>query len=147
MLPSHIEDFARGCLADNRLAVLALDAGEVVGPEDVIHQASEAQAIHMLLTLHCRSLSHIEECKKLWKTALTFYDAACKIWALAPQDGKLLASHRHLLAHLHETARDRVEFYTLSPTERSNYRAAKVEEKVGMTEQGGIRLLPAQARS
>jgi hypothetical protein len=31
MLPDHIEDFARECLVDNRVIVLALQAGEAVG--------------------------------------------------------------------------------------------------------------------
>lgn len=131
MLPSHIDDFARGCLTDNQMAALSLGAGETVGLEEVVHLGAEAQAVHMLVALSCRILERIEQCKRLWTKAYEFYDAACQIWAQAPQDGELLATHRALLTHLRETAHDRVEFYAVSPAERSNYCSRKVDEKVG----------------
>jgi hypothetical protein len=59
MLP-YIDDFARSLLADNRLTVMSLEAGEVVGLEEVVHLGAEA--LHMLLTLHCRSLDRVEQC-------------------------------------------------------------------------------------
>ena len=62
----------------------------------------------MLLTLHCRSLDRVEQCRKLWSAALKFFEAAVEIRAEAPQDGELLATHRALLIQLRETARDRV---------------------------------------
>jgi hypothetical protein len=56
----------------------------------------------------------------------------------APQDGELLATHRALLIQLRETARDRVQLCTLTPSDRAMYRAAKVDEKVG-ADQSGLR--------
>ena len=43
MLP-YIDDFARSLLANNRLTVMSLEAGEVVGLEEVVHLGAEAQA-------------------------------------------------------------------------------------------------------
>jgi hypothetical protein len=124
MLPSHI---ARGCLADNRMAAISLDAGEPIAPADIIHLDSEAQAIHMTIALQCRDFEAIEEYRRLWSAAHEFFDAACRVWAEAPQDGELLASHRALLEHLRETSRDQVDFYTISECDRATYRNRKID--------------------
>jgi hypothetical protein len=127
MLPSHIEDFARGCLVDNRLAAMSLEAHEVIAPALVIQLAAEAQALYMTVALACRNFERPLEYRLLWVGAHEFFDAACRIWADAPLDGELLASHRALLEHLRETSRDQVEFYTLTPGDRFAYQTRKVD--------------------
>jgi hypothetical protein len=126
MLPAYIEDFVRECLADNRLAVLSLEAGHAIALEEVIHLASEAQALHMTIALQCRNLEAIKQYRMLWCTLEQFFDAVIGIWANAPQEGELLASHRHLLEHLRATARDQVEFYTITSGDRAGYRIRSV---------------------
>ena len=106
---------------------MALEAGEAIAPADVIHLAAEAKALHMTIALQCRGLETVEQYKTLWSAAHEFFDAACRIWADAPLDGELLASHRALLEHLRETAHDQVEFYTLTSADRSTYRIRKIE--------------------
>jgi hypothetical protein len=80
-----------------------------------------------MLAIHCRGLESIEQYRSLWSAAHEFFDAACRFWADAPQDGELLATHRILLEHLRETSRDQVDFYSISECDRSSYRARKVD--------------------
>jgi hypothetical protein len=123
MLPSHIADFARSFLCDNRLAALACEAGEVISSEDIIDLAAEARALHMTVTLHCRGLDYIESHRKLWIKAHEFYEAACEIWGHVVPPDELIASHRRLLEHLRDVSADRMEFY--SDVDRTAYRRRK----------------------
>ena len=128
MLPSHIEDFARSFLCDNRLVALACEAGETVNSEDIIDLAAEARALHMTLTLHCRGLDKVSEYHALWLKAAEFFQTAGQIWAEVPADGELLVYHRTLLVHLHEVCADRVQLYSICAADRLVYRAAKEEK-------------------
>ena len=128
MLSSHIDDFARSFLLDNRLAALACAAAETVTAEDIIHLAAEAQALHMLAALYCHDLTTIEAYKKLWQVIHEFLEETCQIWSDVLPDGELISAHRALLIRLRDTAADRVAFYCVSTSERSIYRHAKVDE-------------------
>jgi len=123
-----IEDFARSFLCDNRLAALACQAGEVINSEDIIDLAAEARALHMTLTLYCRGLDKVSECRELWLKAAEFFQAASKVWLNVPCDGELLSYHRALLVHLHEVSVDRVQLYSICAADRLVYRSAKEEK-------------------
>jgi hypothetical protein len=109
MLPSHIEDFARSFLCDNRLAALSCEAGEVIPPRDIIDLAAQVQSFYFALHLHSHSLEEIREHRELWLEAAKFFEAACRIWSDAPLDGELLSFHRALLVHLREVSADRAQ--------------------------------------
>jgi len=128
MLPSHIEDFARSFLCDNRLAALACEAGEVISSEDIIDLAAQVQGFYFALHLHCQGLNEIRQYRKLWLEAARFFESACGIWAEVPADGELLVYHRALLVHLHEVCADRVQLYSICAADRLVYRSAKEEK-------------------
>jgi hypothetical protein len=90
-----------------------------------------AQALHITVALECRSLETVEQHRKLWNKAYEFFDTACRIWADAPSDGELVSTHRALLIHLREMTQDRVEFYTLSTSDRAAYQVRKAYEQNG----------------
>jgi hypothetical protein len=129
LLPTQIEDFIRECLVDNRMTAMSLQAGKVIAPAEVIYLSSEVQALHLTVALQCRGLESIKQYRSLWSAAHEFFDAACRIWADAPQDGELLASHRTLLEHLRAMARDQVEFYTIDQSDRAAYQIRKIDVK------------------
>jgi len=56
VLPSRIEDFARDCLCDNRLAALALAGGSAPSAEEVMQLAAEARALYIMASLECEHL-------------------------------------------------------------------------------------------
>jgi hypothetical protein len=127
MLPRHIEDFARSFLADNRLAALACEAGEVIPPREVIELSAQVQGLYFALHLHCQGLEEIRQYQKLWLEAAKFYESACGIWAEVPLDGELLFYHRALLVHLRDLCADRAQLYSVCAADRALYRSRKEE--------------------
>ena len=122
MSPSELEVFASEVLLDQKMAALALEAGEELSVQTVIQLGAETEAIDMLTSLQGRGLDLIKQHHDLCQqTAESFQDAVA-IWQAVPTNGELLDIHRQLLAQLCELARDRVEFYTVSESERLDYR-------------------------
>src|SRR6266478_2106525 len=98
MLPSHIEDFARSFLSDNRLAALSCEAGEVIPLRDVIDLAAQVQGFYFALHLHCQGLEEIRQYRAAWLQVAEFFAAAGRIWLnTCLATGKLLSYHRALL--------------------------------------------------
>ena len=120
MSPSELQAFAREALCDNRLAAMAVEAGEKLSLENVVQLSAEIEAIYMLASLEGRGVDLIEQHRLLWRKAAQFFEDVIAIWQSVPTDGAPLKAHRQLLAQLCELARDRVEFYSLT-AERRDY--------------------------
>jgi hypothetical protein len=116
--PADVDDFLRESLSDNKLAVFELESGQNLPPQTVIQLAGEAQALYVLLSLQGRSLEQVKEHRLLWQKAAQFFADAIAIWQAVSVNGELLDAHRLLLAQLLELSRDRVEFYSVSESER-----------------------------
>jgi len=116
--PADVDDFLRESLCDNRLAALELEASQSLSVKTVIQLASEAQALYILLSLQGRSLERVEEHRILWQKAARFFEDAIAVWQSIRVKGELFDAHRQLLAELLELSRDRVEFYSVSESER-----------------------------
>src|SRR5215468_2557615 len=123
MLPANLEDFGRCILADNKLAALSLEAGEVLPTGDILELSAQVYGFHMSIALASRGFDRIEQHRQLWNSAHKVFVSVLSIWNLAPGDGELLGAHRRLLAHLEATSADRIEIYSVSATERGSFRA------------------------
>jgi hypothetical protein len=71
-----------------------------------------------LVSIQSRGFDSIDVHRRLWQQAADFFHDAASIWQAIPLNGELLAAHRQLLAELFELSRDRVEFYSVSESER-----------------------------
>jgi hypothetical protein len=120
--PSELEVFASEVLLDQKMAALALEAGKKLSVQTVIQLGAETEAIYMLTSLQGRGLDLIKQHHDLCQQTAEFFQDAVAIWQAVPTNGELLDIHRQLLAQLCELARDRVEFYTVSESERLDYR-------------------------
>jgi hypothetical protein len=100
------------------MAALAAEAGESLSLQTVIQLSTELEALYTLVGFESRSLASIDAHRCLWRQAVDFFQDAASIWQAIPIDGELLAAHRQLLAQLLELSRDRVEFYSVSESER-----------------------------
>jgi hypothetical protein len=127
MLAANIEDFLRCSLCDNRLAALSVQQGEELALKDVIDLASQAKSVYFTLSLHCRGLETIPEYRTLWIKAAEFFDQLCRIWSEVFVDSERVDTYRCLLTHLRDISIERVLFYTIPSSDRSTYRARKVE--------------------
>ena len=126
MSPGDLQTFALEALHDNRLAAMAVEAGEKLSPQTVVQLRAEIEAIYILASLEGRGLDLIEQHKKLWKRTSDFFAAAVEIWEAVPPDGELVSVHRRELERLAEIAKDRVLFYSIDG-ERRDYMRRKAE--------------------
>ena len=118
MSPAELDDFLQDCLCDNRLAALELESGQNLSQKKLIHLAAEAKALYLLLSLQGRNLDRVKEHRILWQEAAQFFHDALAIWHSVPTNSELLDALTQLLAHLHALASDRVQFYSVSPSDR-----------------------------
>jgi hypothetical protein len=124
--PSDLQAFACEALYDNKLAAMAVEAGEKLSLETVVQLSAEIEAIYMLTGLEGRGLDLVKQHKELWKRTSEFFDVAVAIWEPVAPDGELLSAHRRELERLAEICKDRVEFFTVT-VERRDYRDRKVD--------------------
>ena len=61
MSPDDIDDFARESLCDNKLAAMAVVAGERLSFQTVVQLGAEMEAIYMLASLEGRGLDLIKQ--------------------------------------------------------------------------------------
>src|SRR5260370_34718930 len=100
------------------MAALAVKGGEDLSVQTIIQLGAEIEAIYILASLESRDLDLIEQHRALWQRACEFFNAAVSIWESVPTDGELLRAHYHSLTDLREIVRDRLEFYSVSESER-----------------------------
>jgi hypothetical protein len=124
--PGDLQTFALEALHDNRLAAMAVEAGEKLSPQTVVQLRAEIEAIYILASLEGRGLDLIEQHKKLWKRTSDFFAAAVEIWEAVPPDGELATVHRRELERLAEICKDRIQFFSVEP-ERRDYRQRKLD--------------------
>ena len=121
-------DLVSEALHDNRLAAMAVEAGEKLSLQTVVQLTAETEAIYILASLEGRGLDLIAQHRELWKRTSEFFDAAVAIWEGVPPDGELVSVHRRELQRLAEISKDRIEFYSVAD-ERRNYMERKEELK------------------
>ena len=127
MSPSDFQVFACEALYDNKLAAMAVEAGERLSLQTVVQLGAEMEAIYMLASLEGRGLDLIKQHQTLWKRVCEFFGAAVSIWEPLPTDGELLCAYRRELKRLAEITKDRLEFYSPSSGERRDYRDRKLD--------------------
>jgi len=125
--PSDLQAFACEALYDNKLAAMAVEAGERLSLQTVVQLGAEMEAIYMLASLEGRGLDLIKQHQTLWKRVCEFFDAAVSIWEPLPTDGELLCAYQRELKRLAEITKDRLEFYSPSSGERRDYRDHKLD--------------------
>jgi len=119
-------DLVSEALHDNRLAAMAVEAGEKLSLQTVVQLTAETQAIYVLTSLEGRGLDLVKQHRELWERTSEFFAAAVAIWEPVAPDGELLSAHRRELERLAEICKDRVEFFTVT-VERRDYRDRKVD--------------------
>jgi hypothetical protein len=125
--PTDIDDFVRESLSDNKLVALELKCGQNLSPQTVIQLAGQAQALYAMLSLQGGSLELVQEHRILWQKAAQFFEDVIGIWESVRANGEeLLDAHRQLLAELLELSRDRVEFYSVTESDRRGYKQHKL---------------------
>jgi hypothetical protein len=116
--PSELQTFASEALFDQKTAALAVEAGDTLSLQTAIELGAQTEAIYVLTSLEGRGLDFIEQHRLLWQKAAQFFEDAIAIWQTVPTDGELLNAHLQLLTELCALSRDRVEFYSVSESER-----------------------------
>ena len=122
MSPSDLQTFTREALCGQKMAALAVEAGEKLSLQTVVQLGAEIETIYILASLESRGLDLIAQHKELWQRTSDFFAAAVSIWASIEADGELLGVHRSELQRLAQMAIDRVEFYTFAESERRHHR-------------------------
>jgi hypothetical protein len=125
--PADLQSFTREALCDNKLAAMAVEAGEKLSLPTVVQLGAELQTIYILASLESRSFDSIEAHRLLWQQTADFLQDAASVWRAVPTDGEFLGTHLRLLAQLHELAADRVEFYSIHDVDRWDYRLRKLD--------------------
>jgi hypothetical protein len=111
------------------MAALAVESGETLSVETIVQLRGQIEAFYILITLQSRSFDFIQQHRAVWKNAYEFFNAAVLIWERVPIDGELVRAHCHALANWREIVRDRLEFYSLTESDRRDYKRRKVEDQ------------------
>jgi hypothetical protein len=123
-----LSEFPDQVIASHALVAAEVMCGEHPSTDTMLELAAEALTVDRLTVMAGRQTRTIAETRSLWNATFACFKNCLDLWLRAPLDDDqdhLLATHRRLLERLVASARERVQFYTVSDRERAIYNAGR----------------------
>jgi hypothetical protein len=130
MGPDIISELTLGTLLDNNLAALAARAGEPPSQTDLIELSSQVRSLYTVITLSCRELRYIDECRLLWSQGAAVFEGLRTAWIETNGNAEMIEMYLRQLERLLELSRDRVGIYSVDQSDRQAYADNKEVEPV-----------------
>jgi hypothetical protein len=129
MRPDLIDELATGIRIDNGFAALTARTGEPLSQADLIELSAQVRSLYTVITLTCRELRYIDECRLLWAQGAAVFENLRAAW-IETDGNKMAAPYLAQLNRLLELSSDRVGVYTVDQADRQAYAANKELEPV-----------------
>jgi hypothetical protein len=132
-----LQDFALSVSLDSGLLRQSIAAGEQIPPAEILSLAAVIEAIYISVTLESRQMDRVRDCYLSWSELAHLLGELCASWTDVASDDPNVVWLRDRLQHYRELARDRVELYSVSESERREFqerRSIEVETSFGERE-------------